>query len=500
MTTAKWQDDFLKSTGFAKTLPRVKAPPPAKQQSPKEFEDFFRSGLKPAAHGPVPNTVTTPNQPVLPGKLPIENSPGIFRKPFPNENVLLNKDGSVPTYPTHQTGWQAPGIGNVVPRAMVDEPQSHYVPGAAAKGGYKFVTAAVDKMTEKLSEKFSEKLSVSSTKDKVSIGLLFCAGASGVAYLFRRQKKTREPAIWLLMFFVFALLSALSHFTGVFSEKQKGNITNESILNTDRLDPAVQLRDTKDFNPYPPPPYPADNIADRFAFQKTNTSTLEGPRRDVGYYRGAPTPPDGTPTLQENQLMRSAAQWNMDPGTFNEYMRRLNGENIPQIVQSHPYYAVNAAFEERAQINDSDTLYGITDQPSQANRKFPYKQPRMQQAGAKSMHLKNPPPGAVRPIEKTHPWMDKEEPSGPAIIADSMLSDSAQLTYEVEEENQQGELDRSMHDNLDSVFDNPVEKQVKSDGNDEDLFAAQFGQSSVASDDMISREVSEKPVKQKIKK
>ena len=497
----KWQQDFLKSTGFGNTLPKVNASAPLKaRQSPKEFENFFQAGQKTAAHGPIPNTVTTANQPVLPGKMPVANSPGTFQKPFPTENVLLNKDGSVPTYPTQQTGWQSPGIGNVVPQSLVNTTQSKIVPNSVAKGGYKFITD--------LSSRASEKLSASSTKDKVSLAFFICAIVSGLGYLFRRTKKTKEPVVWVIMLLLFALLAALSHFTNLFytnAENQvgQGGITNQMILNTDRMDPDVQLRDTKDYNPYPAVPLRADGIASRYAFQNTDTAKLEGPRRDVGYYRGQPTP-DGMPVLKENELMRSAAQWNMDPGTFNEYMRRLNGENIPQVVQSHPYYAVNAAFEERQQINDAETIYGIGDQPSQSTRKFPYKQPRFQQAGAKTMHTKNPPPGAVRPIEKVHPWMQKEEPSGPAIIADSMLdSADSQMRYSVEEtENQQGFVDDSaLHENMDEMFNNPVEKSPRVvEGDDEASFEAQFGQSSQASEDIINKEVSEKPMKQRQKK
>lgn len=505
----KWQQDFLKSTGFGNTSPKVHASPPSKaRQSPEEFENFFHAGQKKPPHGPIPNTVTTENQPLLPGKMPVVNSTGVFQKPFPVENVLLGKDGSVPTYPTQQTGWQSPGIGNVVPQSLVDTTQSKIIPGSVAKSGYKLITD--------LGGIAKEKLSLASTKDRISLILILCAVVSGLGYIFRRGKRSKEPVIWVIIFFLFAVLAALSHFTNLFytSEKQTAQQTTQGanktidqvMLHTDHVDPKVQLRDMTDFNPYPAPQYRADGIDSRFAYQKTDTAKLEGPRKDIGYYRGDPTP-DGMPVLKENELMRNAAQWNMDPGTFNEYMRRLNGESIPQVVQSHPYYAVNAAFEERQQINDPETIYGIGDQPSQSTRKFPYKEPRLQQAGAKTMHTKNPPPGAVRPIEKVHPWMEKEEPSGPAIIADSMLESSdSQFSYSVEErENQEGVAnvggDSSLHQNMDDVFNNPVEKSHRVvEGDHEASFSAQFGQSSQANEEIINSEVSDKPMKQRSKK
>lgn len=458
-----WQEDFFKSTGFAQSLPRPLAPPPSVKSPPPALEGFFQNGQRPVGHGPIPNSVTTGNQPVLPGKMPAKQ----FPKPFPTENVLLHKDGSVPTYPTEQTGWQAPGIGNVV---NTKSAQSKNISHAVAKGGYVFS---------------KERMSAASTKDKVSLGLVSGSFLCGLGYVLRRNKKTKEPAIWLLFFFLFAVLAAVSNFTGLFSDPEK-----QGALPKD-MDGAktITLKNVRDPNPYPAPVLPSDTIADRFAAQKTNTASLEGPRRDMGYYRGDPTP-DGMPVLKDNILMRSASQWNMDKGTFDEYMRRLNGENIPQIVQSHPYYAVNAAFEERGQINDSDTIYGIADTPSQSLRKSPYRQPRIQQAGAKTMHLKNPPPGAVRPLEKVHPWLSKEEPTRPAIIADSLVSSSDnQMTYAIDE-NQEGVDEEKLHHTMESSFDDSAEN-----AHDNDEFAAQFGLSAQAKEESIAREVSDKPMR-----
>jgi hypothetical protein len=65
-------------------------------------------------------------------------------------------------------------------------------------------------------------------------------------------------------------------------------------------------------------------------------------------------------------------------------------------------------------------MYGVSSQPGQMNRKNKYIDPRRMQAGAKTSHLKDPPPGAVQPINKLHPWMEQQgtEASPEAIEAD----------------------------------------------------------------------------------
>ena len=168
-----------------------------------------------------------------------------------------------------------------------------------------------------------------------------------------------------------------------------------------------QRRDQPDADPFRPPPDPMNTFEDRLLFQGTDPNSLEGPRAGVGYQR-SPLP-EGRKTLPVAALMRAPEDSNMDAPTFAEYMRQLGGELPNQFYQAHPYYTFNAEWDKRTQIDDDQTQFGISSSPDQMNRKFKYKDPRIQQAGAKTSHLKDPPPGAVPPLEKTHPWLERDE-------------------------------------------------------------------------------------------
>ncbi len=168
-----------------------------------------------------------------------------------------------------------------------------------------------------------------------------------------------------------------------------------------------QRRDQPDADPFRPPPDPMDTFEDRLRAQGSDPDSLEGPRAGVGYQR-APLP-GGRQPLPASALMRAPENSNMSDTDFTEYMRRLGGEAPDQFVQAHPYYTFNAEWDKRTQIDDDQKQFGISNSPGQMNRKFPYKDPRMQQAGAKTSHLKDPPPGAVPPLEKTHPWLEHDE-------------------------------------------------------------------------------------------
>jgi hypothetical protein len=150
-----------------------------------------------------------------------------------------------------------------------------------------------------------------------------------------------------------------------------------------------------------------NTFEDRLRFQGTDPNSLEGPRAGLGYQR-SPLP-EGRKTLPVAALMRAPEDSNMDAPTFAEYMRQLGGELPNQFYQAHPFYTFNAEWDTRGQIDDDQTQFGISSSPGQMNRKFKYKDPRIQQAGAKTSHLKDPPPGAVPPLEKTHPWLERDE-------------------------------------------------------------------------------------------
>ena len=196
-----------------------------------------------------------------------------------------------------------------------------------------------------------------------------------------------------------------------------------------------QRRDQADADPFRPPPDPMNTFEDRLRFQGTDPNSLEGPRAGVGYQR-SPLP-EGRKTLPVAALMRAPEDSNMDAPTFAEYMRQLGGELPNQFYQAHPYYTFNAEWDRRGQIDDDQTQFGISSSPDQMNRKNKYKDPRLQQAAAKTMHLKDPPPGSVPPLEKTHPWLERDEngmaPPAALMITPIAAEREVAQTIEIEE-------------------------------------------------------------------
>lgn len=159
-----------------------------------------------------------------------------------------------------------------------------------------------------------------------------------------------------------------------------------------------------DFNPYPKPLDTQSSTHTRMQAQGLLESNVEGPRSDYWYKRG-PTPANRE-RVKTKDLMRSANMYNMNERDFDEFMARLDGEAPDQFYQAHPYMSVSPFWENRQQINDMDTVHGVSTAPGTFNRKWAYKTPRIQQAGAKTMHLKDPPPGYGDAIgSKVHPWL-----------------------------------------------------------------------------------------------
>lgn len=194
--------------------------------------------------------------------------------------------------------------------------------------------------------------------------------------------------------------------------------------------PVVPIQeDQPDINPFPKPDDPQNSKSQRDRIVGIQGDSIEGPRAKYGYQRGKVTAEDRQ-RLQHEELMRSAKYQNMDEGTFNEYMARLDGEAPNQFVQSHPYMPFSAEWDERSQIDDMSKRFGIGTGPGPANRKYKYKDPRIQQAGARTMHLKDPPPGSVHALgNKTHPWLEKDE-SGvePPVLLGAEVINHEKLT------------------------------------------------------------------------
>jgi hypothetical protein len=201
-----------------------------------------------------------------------------------------------------------------------------------------------------------------------------------------------------------------------------------------------QRRDQADASPFRPPPDQMDTFEQRLIAQGTDPDLLEGPRAGLGYRR-APLP-GGRAPLAASALMRAPENSNMDEATFTEYMRQMNGEMPNQFYQAHPFYTFNANWDTRSQITDDQEHFGISSSPGQMNRKWKYKDARLQQAGARTSHLKDPPPGAVPPLDKTHPWLERDE-SGTdspasmvtplAAVAERAVAAASSSSVEIEE-------------------------------------------------------------------
>lgn len=236
---------------------------------------------------------------------------------------------------------------------------------------------------------------------------------------------------WGATALIFALLACTAGYKysklGPRPEGQQGRVR----IGTSRLVPENTLprqRDQQDATPHPVPSDVRGTPGQRMAENGVNPGEMEGPRGNYGYQRGPVTAEDRA-RLNESELMRTARHHNMDKGTFDEYMARLDGEAPNQFVQAHPYMPFAAQWDKRSEIDDASKQFGIGTSPGPANRKFKYKDPRMQQAGAKTMHTKNPPPGSVPPLERTHPWLEHDS-SGeePAVLLGAEVSNHEKLT------------------------------------------------------------------------
>lgn len=420
-----WYGDFMSSTGFSQKLGVPKTP---SRSGPKEaafYNQYEKSIPPPPASLGVPGTVNGPGA-FLSGQMPLRDSLGTTRygTPYPQSNILLNKDGTKPIRPTQQKYWQAENVGKQSDGEIQKQemrPASEFIPGSSPTGGFRIHSR--------------ERQDASCEKNEV---LKFIAIGSGILAIFaglgsaaRKNYEKQFGAVALISLIV-AIGTLIAYSQS--GKKTGGNETRDNenmagyipdtpdgrkLLMKTGFSPPTYPRQTDQADPIidPKAPDPEDSVKQRYKFQGANPNQIEGPRANMGYQRSVPTP-DGHPTLQSSQLMRSPGNYNMDKGTFEEYMRRMNGEAPPQVAQKQPYYTFNAEWDNRPQIDDSSTYHGIADEPGQMHRKSIYRQPKLQQAGAKRMHLKDPPPGSVMPLQKTHPWMERDE-SGmePAFLA-----------------------------------------------------------------------------------
>lgn len=413
-----WVSEFMQSTGFGTKLTVPESTPSSTGVKEQRFvQQYMDSIPPPPADKGVPGTIEGPGA-YLTGQMPTDKSLSRtpFENPYPKSNILLNKDGTKPLQPTQQRKWQSPGIGN--PEISNDKsnyPASQFIPGSAPSGGFKVKEGMEGSDAPKDKNESLKYGSIASA----AIAIL-----AGFGFTMNRNNPSREKG-----FVTVAGITVVAAIVLLVLYLQSGSKSGENLvgyrengrklLQKTGFSPPYypQQRDQADQEIYPNPPVPDDTFEQRLKSQGTDLDRLEGPRGNVGYKRSMPTP-DGRAVLPSNKLMRSPGNINMDDATFREYMRRMNGEAPPQVVQSHPYYTFNAEWDHRAQIDDSSRYHGISDEPGQMHRKSIYREPKLQQAGAKRMHLKDPPYGSVQPLSKVHPWMEKDESgTGPAFFA-----------------------------------------------------------------------------------
>lgn len=408
-----WVSEFMQSTGFGTKLSVPKSAPPSSGDKEQRFiQQYMDSTPPPPADKGVPGTIEGPGA-YLTGQMPTDASLSRtpFENPYPQSNILLNKDGTKPIRPTQQRRWQSPGIGSPeISNDLGNYPASEFIPGSEPRGGFKVAEGMQGQEGRNESLKWA------------SVGSAAIAILAGMGFTMNRDNPGREKGFVAVagVTLIAAVVTLVLYLQSGPTENLTGyRDDGRKLLQKTGFSPPFypQQRDEADEVIYPNPPVPADTYGQRLQEQGTDPDKLEGPRANVGYKRSMPTP-DGHPVLSEKQLMRSPGNINMDEGTFKEYMRRMNGEAPPQVVQSHPYYTFNAEWDHRPQIDDSSRYHGISDSPSQMHRKSIYRDPKLQQAGARRMHLKDPPYGSVQPLSKVHPWMDKDESgTGPAFFA-----------------------------------------------------------------------------------
>ena len=412
------QNSFMSSTGFGQmsmmAAPVADQPPPKITSARDAFvnvegalikqygdagpkETVFAPGMSSSQLSPYTTNMETPLGGLVPGHMPLHESrdPSVKTTPYPaadriGKTPFMNQQPMMPPQ-----NWSAVGVGprsnraspGMLPVANKDQGKYFSVDTLAglrerAEGSMSFQNLIyVFYILMGLGAMFFVR-AVFQGNSVNSIGVIMVLGAAGGA-MYYSSTKNKE-----------ALVASPGIGTGITRDVGRGKQIYKPLM-----------RHESDHKPYPRPVDYADTTMDRMRRQNTNMDNVEGPRADYGYKRG-PTPANQR-RLQEGELMRSAALYNMDEREFNEYMARLDGEAPDQFYQAHAYLPFSAHWDHKQDIADADTVHGISTAPGQAMRKSKYIDPRIQQAGAKTSHLKDPPPGSDQPIDKVHPWIQK---------------------------------------------------------------------------------------------
>jgi hypothetical protein len=432
--TIKAYDNFMKTTGFSNSnkVPKEADMPPMSQgKSVQQFSSHYdrsNPSAQPTVPGQVgqmvPNGEITPNNGLVPGRMPLKDqlNPTLVSQhdPYPTSDLL----GKVPFTagrPATRQDWRATNLGPESDRnapgdiALSPPDQGRLTPPFT--GEYDVVAKLPDGPFPKPSK--WEKMIAGNYIYAVYI---FGAATIVAAGMWAREKGEMWAIVALVCGAITASMMAKNKTENNTASKER----RSENLSVDRdqvkydSNPEVGPTDTslkqvyrprKDSEPDPNPyPKPLDSQTDtnaRLAAQGLDQSNVEGPRSDYWYKRG-PTPANRKRVTDKN-LMRSAKQYNMNERDLAEYMARLDGEAPDQFYQAHPYMPFSANWEHRQNIADTDTIHGITTEPGSFNRKWAYRDPKIQHAGAKTMHTKEPPPGSDLYLDKVHPWMEPKD-------------------------------------------------------------------------------------------
>ena len=396
----------------------------------KQYDDANKHGPVPEVPGqvgPTGNTgEITPNNGLVTGRMPLSDqlNPTLVHQenPYPNGD-LYGKIPFVANQPPHNQDWRAVDVGPETDRKSpgkiaVSPPQQGMLQPTFT-GKFQYQSKTPDGAFPKPS-----KIENMMTGNYMNAVYLFGAATIVSAGMWARE----NGEMWAIIALICAAVAAMM--MTKHGKEQDGhenyNVGKNEKLSVDRrqlryhADPSMQDVDTSrkqvfrprtdsepDPNPYPKPLDAMTDTNVRLAAQGLNQSNVEGPRGDYWYKRG-PTP-ENRQRVRDKDLMRSAKQFNMNERELEEYMARLDGEMPDQFYQAHPYMPVAPFWDHRQQIDDDTRIHGIATEPGAYNRKWTYRDPKIQQGGARTMHTKEPPPGSDVYFDKVHPWMEPKD-------------------------------------------------------------------------------------------
>ena len=447
-------NNFLKSTGFANTNEVKFNQPTAPMSAGKTALQFKKSYNKANPHalpytpGQVaplaPHTDITPNRGLVPGHLPLKDdlNPTITRarneKIYPSSDAYW-REPYVKTQPKHIQDWRAVGVGPESNRTAPGFVGINTITQGYAQpeftGKFKDVRTTPDGPFPKIMKMHKDLYVMQKVEKMIGGEYKIAAGVMGAGTITAAvlwANSTGGGDLWgivaLLMFAITVVLLYQDKLkgTGETTENQVGEEEEGKALPTRAQEQDYEAKHTyreddtsqkqvylprrrgmKDAKPYPKRNDTMTDTITRLTAQGMDVSNLEGPRADYWYKRG-PTP-ENRPRVKPGDLMRDPSTYNMDANRFDEYMARLDGEAPDQFYRAHPYLPFSANWDYRQEINDMNTKEGVSTQPGPYNRKWTYKDPKIQQGGAKTMHTKEPPPGSVEPLMKVHPWLEPKD-------------------------------------------------------------------------------------------